>query len=66
MKMEKKRYQVRANSEPKNPDFLGYPFAVIDTASEAQGLGAQIVMLANTRRSALAFAKEREAKAAKR
>jgi hypothetical protein len=55
MKPDNKRYQVRANSAPRNPDFLGYPFAVIDTATD------KIAMLANTRRSATAFAKQREA-----
>lgn len=49
-----KRYEVRANGEPRNPNYLGYPFAVIDTAT------SQIAMLANTRRRALNYAKERE------
>lgn len=57
--MKKKRYQVRANREPRNPNFLGYPFAVIDTETN------QIAMLANTRASASRYVKERENVAAR-
>ena len=49
-----KRYCVRANGEPRDPKFLGYPFVVIDTATN------KVAMLANTRRSALNYAKAQE------
>jgi hypothetical protein len=52
-----KRYRVRANGQPRNPDFLGYPFAVIDTATN------KVAMLANTRRSASDYAKAQEIRA---
>ena len=52
-----KRYRVLANGEPRDPRFLGYPFVVMDTATN------QIAMLANTRRRASDYAKAREIRA---
>jgi hypothetical protein len=49
-----KRYQVRANGHPRNPDFWGYPFVVVDTATN------KVAMFANTRRSASDYAKAQE------